>query len=112
MTIFITDKNPDLRIYVSRLGRTIQFEKGRYETDDPAEIRALRRNRQVTDFSDVERELSSPAAIGTAFSEGAADLSRDELDQVARQAGVDTPEKLPNKGAVTDAIEERAGDAD
>lgn len=113
MPIFVTEKNPNLRIYVSRLGKTIQFEKGRYETDDPAEIKALRRNRQVTDFSELERELTAPAAVGTALHEGAlSSLKREELDQVAEQAGVENPEKLGTKGDVIGEIEERAGDAD
>lgn len=33
-----------------------------------------------------------------------ADLTRDQLDERARKAGVDEPEKLPNKDAVIDAI--------
>lgn len=32
-------------------------------------------------------------------------LSRDELDALATEKGVDNPEELPNKGAVKDAIQ-------
>lgn len=106
--IFVTEKRPDLRIHVSRLGRTIQFEKGRYETDDPAEIAALRRNRNVTDFShsDLQRGgvVEDPAAALSS-------LKRDELDQVAEQVGVEKPGSLGSKGEVIEEIEERADDA-
>lgn len=64
--IFGCEKNPKLRIRVSRLGRTLEFENGRYETDDPQEIAALKRNRYVFNLSEIERELTEPAAIGTA----------------------------------------------
>lgn len=63
MTIFITEQRPNLPIYSSRLGYTIRFEDGRYETDDPAEIAVLRRNRYVTDFGAVEQELTSPSEL-------------------------------------------------
>lgn len=59
---------------------------------------------------DVSEELAarvpSPAAEGdgvVAVTLG--DLTRDQLDDRARAAGVDEPEKLANKQAVIDAIE-------
>lgn len=55
------DGFPDLRIYSPRLGRTIQFVEGEYKTDDPAEIRVLRRNRFVFDVGELERDLTTPA---------------------------------------------------
>jgi hypothetical protein len=46
--VVFTTETPDLRIYISRLGRPVAFENGRYETTDRGEIAALRRNRFVT----------------------------------------------------------------
>lgn len=62
--LFITEKRPGLRIYVSRLRRWITFEDGRYETFDLDEIAALERNPYVTNFTeDVERPLSEPSPL-------------------------------------------------
>lgn len=61
--IFITEKRPDLHIYSPGKGVDIWFENGRYETTDPAEIAVLRRNRYVTDFSEVERDLATPSPL-------------------------------------------------
>jgi hypothetical protein len=37
-------------------------------------------------------------------------VTRDELNELAREAGIESPEKLPNKGAVEEAIEEAEKD--
>jgi hypothetical protein len=61
--IFITEKRPDLPIYSGRLGYTIRFEGGRYETDDRAEIAVLRRHPLVVNFTEVEQELTAPSPL-------------------------------------------------
>lgn len=48
-------------------------------------------------------EAPAPASK-PATDDGLDDLSRKDLDAQARTAGVDAPDKLPNKGAVADAI--------
>lgn len=56
--LFTTTKRADLRIHSHRLARPIVFEDGRYETDDPAEIRALRRNRYVREGEGWQAHLT------------------------------------------------------
>ncbi len=49
-----------LRVYSSRLGHTITFVDGAYETSDPAEIRVLQRNRYCFDVDELESDLTTP----------------------------------------------------
>ncbi len=73
-------------IYVPTTGQTVRFKRGSYKTEDPAEIALLSDHPRVT--------------IATSSA------TRDELNEVAREAGVAGPENLPNKDAVEEAIEE------
>ena len=93
--IFVTNKRPDLPVYLTRLGYTVQFQNGRYETDNPDEIRALSRNPHVSKDTGASKALK-----------------REELDKVAEQAGVEHPERLPNKDAVVEAIEDAGQPSD
>jgi hypothetical protein len=47
--------------------------------------------------------------VANATAEDLGDLSREELDERAIEAGVEDPEDLPNKQAVIDAINEAEG---
>ena len=96
--IFVSTR-PDLPVRITRLQRTVRFDGGRYETDDRDEIRALRRNPLVSAFTPDENARVEPAA--------AADhVTREALDELARQAGVEHPERLGTKADVAQAIEE------
>jgi hypothetical protein len=102
--IFVTNVRPDLPLFSPRLGHTIRFEEGRYETDDPAEIDVLRRNPHVSGLE------PAPGPDVKALKDTLAGMPREKLDEAAGQAGVERPEKLPRKSAVVEAIEERQGD--
>lgn len=69
-----------LRIYSPRLGYTIQFVDGRYETSDPDEIRVLRRNRSCYDSDDLDMDL---AAVPTEGADPA--VVNVELDRLRRE---------------------------
>jgi len=49
MPTFRSPHNPNFWLKPGRLGRTLQFRDGVYETDDPEEVAILRRNRHVTE---------------------------------------------------------------
>lgn len=95
-----SDTPGDLRIYPTQLSRTLVFEGGRYETDDPREIRALRNHPLVFDATDLDSDVAA---------DDLEKLTREDLDQRAAAAGIDSPESLPNKQAVIDALTDDAG---
>lgn len=98
--VFTTTKRPDLLVHVTKLGIRLRFRDGRYETDDPDEIRALRRHNYV---QEGEPEQAEPAATDEGVS---LSMTRKQLDELAEQAGVEHPDRLPNKEAVIDAIDQ------
>lgn len=100
--LFITEQRPDLRIYSPQVGHTIVFADGRFETDDPVEITALRRNRYVTEFT----EAVSPAEVPTE------PLHRDELYELAQGLEIEGRSKMDRDqlAAAVDAAQ-AAGDA-
>lgn len=76
-----------LRVAVHRLGLFVEHI-GQVQADEP---------------------LDQPESEGDRDAEDLNALTRDELNERAETAGVYAPEKLPNKGAVIDAILEHVG---
>lgn len=91
-------------------GARIRFDDdGNYETNDPRELRLLRRSRRVVEHGAgkstarvVERSASISAKVGQKQIK-AADYTREQLDEIAKAAGVD-PSAHRTKGDLTDAI--------
>lgn len=79
-----------LRVYSPRLGHTITFVDGAYESSDPAEIRVLRRNRYCFDVGELERDLTAmdppDAADQEAVDAELAKLKADAPDFADRKA--------------------------
>lgn len=110
-------------IYLSRVGLRVRFDKnGEYNTDDERAIRALSQHRSVVLVDDKPALIQSkdepapkpvdlePDYIIEAEEESEpidkSEYTRAELDELARDAGVEHPEDLPNKDAVVAAIDE------
>lgn len=101
--LFLTTVRPDLPVHSTRLAHTMRFEDGRYETDDRAEIHALRRHPLVTEAFTPGGIVPEPALV-----------RRDELYERAQELhipGRSAMDKDELAAAVTDAQDEDGPDA-
>ena len=124
MPTFRSLRNPAFWIKPTN-GSRIQFVDSVYSTDDPAEVAILRR--RTADVEEVSIDAAKEAyvagdkslegleadvtAVVEAEERESADelsaLSRVALNDLAAEAGIPDPEKLPRKQAVIDALNEQ-----
>ena len=68
MPTFRSPHNPNFKLSPHTLGRTIIFTDGNYSTEDPEELRALRRSESVDEVPD---KPAAPATkVATALKDG------------------------------------------
>lgn len=85
--------------------KTLRFNgPSAYLVPDPDEDPVARDETFTTTDQRALEHLTSPHYDCSEV--GKADPSREELDELARKAGVESPEDLPNKDAVIEATKE------
>lgn len=93
--------------------RTIKFNAPAHHVFKVGDVEMHGGETADVDERTAERALTSPHADITDVTDAAEpdaldSYSRSELEEIAAQAGVESPEELPNKDAVKAAIRETA----